>query len=235
LKVSIIITVYNYAKYIRRAIDSLLDQEFDKRNYEIIVINDGSTDETSKILEEYQHKIRVINQENVGLVKTCNRGISLAEGGYVIRLDADDSFEKDTIKLLSKALDENKDTGFAYCDYNIITNKRKKRVSLKEYNLFKMVATNIMFRKPVLEEIGGYRDFYFEEYDILIRISKKHKGIYVNRSLLNYFKHDQNMTANKTAWIRGLRQLKDNYGELSKFGDITNPVQYDFDFNADEL
>ena len=79
MKVSIIITAYNYGKYLKKAIESVLNQNFDKNNFEIILINDGSTDNTSEILEQYKNQIIIINQENKGLVESCNKDILISK------------------------------------------------------------------------------------------------------------------------------------------------------------
>ena len=86
--VSVIIPVYNSAKYIQKAIDSVLDQTYS--NYEIIVVDDGSTDETRQKLQSYQNKIRYVFQENQGSATARNTGIKLAKGDLVAFLDSDD-------------------------------------------------------------------------------------------------------------------------------------------------
>lgn len=95
-KVSIIVPVYNVENYLRKCLDSLINQTL--KNIEIICINDGSTDNSLSILEEYASKderIIVINQENAGVSSARNRGLEIATGEYIAFVDADDSVTPD--------------------------------------------------------------------------------------------------------------------------------------------
>ena len=98
-KISVIIPVYNGEKYIQRCVDSVLNQTYS--DIEIIVINDGSTDNTENILKSYSN-IVLINKENEGVSKARNTGLSLAKGDYVYFCDADDYLEKNAFEILIK-------------------------------------------------------------------------------------------------------------------------------------
>ena len=88
-KISVVMAVYNGEKYLREAIDSILNQTF--KDFEFIIVNDGSTDRTREILESFiDPRIVLIHQEHMGLTKSLNRGIALAKGKYIARQDADD-------------------------------------------------------------------------------------------------------------------------------------------------
>lgn len=107
-KVSIIIPVYNAEKYLRRCIDSILGQEY--RDYELLLVNDGSTDASGVICEEYAGKdqrIRVIHKENTGVSDTRNIAVSLARGKYLQFVDSDDWITSDATRLLVSAAEEN--------------------------------------------------------------------------------------------------------------------------------
>ena len=100
-KFSIIVPVYNVESYLAKCLDSILCQSY--KDYEIIAINDGSTDNSSKILKEYVDKydnIIVINQENQGLSQARNNGVKEAKGEYIIFADSDDFIEKDLLKKI---------------------------------------------------------------------------------------------------------------------------------------
>ena len=103
-KFSLIIPAYNVEKYIKKCLDSVLNQTYN--NYEIIIINDGSTDNTSKILESYKSnkKIKIINQENKGLSNARNTGVSNAKGDYILFIDSDDFIEKELLEILNKTI-----------------------------------------------------------------------------------------------------------------------------------
>lgn len=110
LRFSIIIPVYNTSKYLSICFDSLLDQGFD--NYEVVVINDGSTDNSEDIINQYKSKFRnfkYIKQENSGLSVSRNNGVLNAEGDYLLFLDSDDYYEKNFLKKLDKEINKDYD------------------------------------------------------------------------------------------------------------------------------
>lgn len=97
MKVSVILCVYNEEKYVRQAIESILGQSL--TDLELIIVNDGSTDSTKDIIESYRDKrIKLINQENIGLGASRNKGLRVAEGDYVTFLDGDDWFSPEALE-----------------------------------------------------------------------------------------------------------------------------------------
>ena len=104
-KFSIIVPVYNTEKYLKRCLDSIKSQSF--KDYEVIIVNDGSTDNSSDIISKYSYK--VINQENQGLSMARNNGVKASIGDYLIFLDSDDYIEKDLLKEINKSLSNNPD------------------------------------------------------------------------------------------------------------------------------
>ena len=101
-KFSIIVPVYNVEKYIEKCLESILNQTYD--NFEIIVINDGSTDNSKKILDNYKtnKKIKIINQDNQGLSIARNNGLGAASGDYILFIDSDDYIEEELLSTLNK-------------------------------------------------------------------------------------------------------------------------------------
>ena len=101
IKISVIVPVYNTEKYLERCIKSIINQSL--TDIEIIVINDGSTDNSEQILKNFACKdsrIRIINQKNAGLSITRNNGLQIASGEYISFIDSDDYIHKDMIKIL---------------------------------------------------------------------------------------------------------------------------------------
>ena len=122
LKVSVIIPTHNHGKYISRAIDSVLSQTYN--DYEIIVVDDGSTDNTKEILKPYLDRIRYFYKGQGGDASARNSGIRKAKGEYFIFLDADDLLMPKNLEIHAKILDENQDIGFVYSYYyDMIDNK----------------------------------------------------------------------------------------------------------------
>ena len=107
--VTVYITNYNYGRYIKRAIESVLNQTL--KNLELIIIDDGSTDNSKEIIETYANEkiISIIYQKNKGLNITNNVALKAAKGKYIVRLDADDFFEPTALEEMSNILEANPD------------------------------------------------------------------------------------------------------------------------------
>jgi glycosyltransferase involved in cell wall biosynthesis len=109
-KVSVVMSVYNNESYIREAVESVLNQSF--KDFEFIIINDGSTDRTREILTSYtDERIRLFDQENRGLTISLNRGLSLAKGSYIARMDGDDISDPERFAEEVRFLEQNEKIG----------------------------------------------------------------------------------------------------------------------------
>lgn len=124
LKYSFIIPIYNIENYIRKCVDSILNQEY--KNFEIILINDGSTDESLNICNNYAQidkRVKVINQSNTGVNVARIKGIEAASGKYICCVDGDDFIEKDYLSIIENyTLEDNIDI---IC-FNYYVNTSKK-------------------------------------------------------------------------------------------------------------
>lgn len=113
MKLTIVITVYNKEPYLHRIFDSVLNQQnTDDDDYEVLAVNDGSIDGSSKILEEYEHhdkRVRVLTQQNQGLSMARNNGVQEAKGDYVWFVDADDKISSKAVCLICEAITERPD------------------------------------------------------------------------------------------------------------------------------
>lgn len=117
--VSVVIPAYNLARFLRLALDSALAQDF-PGEVEVIVIDDGSTDETPAVLASYGDRIRTLRQENAGLVAATQRGLELVRGDYVALLDADDEWPRDRLYRHVAALQANPQLGLVHGDMELI-------------------------------------------------------------------------------------------------------------------
>jgi len=206
--VSLIITTYNYAQYVERAIRSALDQSLSDDQYEIIVVNDNSTDHTARILENYAHDVRVFNlEENMGLAGARNLGIKKAKGQFVVFLDADDYMHRETLRMQKIFLEENNKLDAVSVDYYLVDERGKhlEHVSSTE----KPIACGIMFRKDFLFNIGLYdEDFRArEEEDLRIRWNNKYNIYNIVLPLYRYRMHDNNLTKNSNEMGKHLEML----------------------------
>src|SRR3989344_3432817 len=120
IKASIIITCYNKERYITRAINSCLNQNFPEGQYEIIIIDDASTDKSRDAISLYRGIGEVVRIKllptNKGPAHASNVGIKMARGEYIVRVDGDDYIHKDFLQVMTEVLEWNDDIGFVYCD-----------------------------------------------------------------------------------------------------------------------
>lgn len=204
---SIIITTYNYEKYIDDCIQSCLKQEhFD--DYEIIIVNDGSTDDTENILNKYvdYSKIRIFNRSNKGIECSSNFGIKKALGKYVVRVDADDTINIDLLSVLVEKIEKN-NVSFVYSDYTIINENGEliNRMFLPVFSKQEILkrgdflATGTLYKKEILERIGLYNENYkncgLENYELIINLlNKNFEGLQVDKPLFCYRRHDKNIS-----------------------------------------
>jgi len=198
--VSLIITAHNYAQYVERAIRSALDQSLGQSEYEILVINDASTDHTQEVLENYKEEVRVFNlEQNLGLSGARNFGIQKAKGQFIIFLDADDYIHGDLLKVQKLFLEENTKLDAVSTDYYLVNERgeRIEHVCAEE----KPIACGIMFRKDFLYNIGLYDEKFRarEEEDLRIRWTESYNIYNLIVPLYRYRMHDSNLTKNTSA------------------------------------
>lgn len=202
MSTSIIITNHNYGKYLGRCIRSCLDQTMDINHYEIIVIDDASTDESKDVLDTFGKKIKTIYlNENKGVAYASNVGIIKALGIYIIRIDADDFINENTLHFMTQILIYNQDIGFVYCDHFRVDENGNKleRVNMKSLTNLLNHGAGIMFRKFNMEALGLYNSELknCEDYDLIMRYLKNFDGYHLPLPLYRYSRHDSNMTNNK--------------------------------------
>lgn len=189
-KISVIMSVYNGQKYLKEAIESILNQTF--KDFEFLIINDGSTDKTPEILEKYKRqdrRIKIINNaKNIGLTKSLNKGINIARGEYIARMDADDISLPERLEKQINFLDSHSEIGLLGAAYFEINEKGeiigKKIFPVSDQELRKRLIrfnpffhASIMIRKKILNEVGGYNEEIkrAQDYELWFRIAKKTK------------------------------------------------------------
>ena len=194
-KVSIIIPCYNHGHYIKEAIESV-ELCKDTQLYEIIIINDGSTDQfTIEILKQLANEgYHIINQTNKGLGATRNNGIKEAKGEYILPLDSDNKIRPAYIYEGVKVLDEHPDITVVYGDAEYFGEKTGIHV-VGEFNLQKMMVENhidacALYRKSVWKEVGGYDErmvMGLEDWDLWLNMAfKNYKFHYIDQVLFDY-------------------------------------------------
>lgn len=202
-----LVTVYlvnhNYGRFIRQAIDSVLKQTM--TDWELLIIDDGSTDDSREILEEFtgHPKIQIILQQNQGLNITNNIAIRAARGKYLMRLDADDYLDSHALQVMSGVLEREEDIGLVFPDYYHVdvdgeVQEVVRRHDFDKVDLFDQPAHGActMSRRVLLKEIGGYdEEFRCQDgWDIWIRFIEKYKVQNVNLPLFYYRQHGSSLT-----------------------------------------
>lgn len=183
-KVTVLMTVYNGEKFLRKAVESVLGQTFE--DFELLIINDGSTDRTAEVLHGFQDpRVRIFgNRENLGVYHSANRGLKLAQGEYVARIDADDVALPRRVEEQVAYLDTHPDVGLVasaaeIIDENGLTVSVVNDVLSPEqiyYTLFFnncIFHSSVMFRKGIALGIGGYDETLkrASDFDLWSRMS----------------------------------------------------------------
>ncbi len=220
LSISVVIPAFNSAKYLRTAIDSALNQSAPP--LEVLVINDGSTDDTEDVIREYRGSIRSIYQKNCGPAVARNRGIAEAEGDLIAFLDADDIWALEKLERQLVFAREHPEamvihTAF-YCLYRdsgkisqTTPSEHQSLISGRCYgHLFlgnRVQISSVLTYKSCLLHVGGFdehiRRASTEDYDLWLRLARHYAFGYIDIPLMYYGQHSANATNNKRVIIEG--------------------------------
>ena len=190
--ISVIVPAYNVEKYIKTCLDSLINQTYS--NFEIVVINDGSTDQTEEILRIYQSnpKFRIYSQKNGGLSAARNHGLKLANGELVCFIDSDDSVKSDYLEKLVAPFIEDVDVDITVCGYQEKFEKSSIDHVLKSQKITGHQATEDLLVKQqdfiVLAWNKLYRKSLFTNYNIEYPVGQIHED---NLTTYKLFSHSQ--------------------------------------------
>lgn len=217
--VSLIIPCFNSAQFLRDALESALAQDY--AAVEIIVVNDGSTDDFETVAARYRDNphVRVISQENSGLSAARNRGIGESHGEYLKFLDADDWLRRDAISKQIGAFETQPEIGFVYCDVQHVDAQGKP---LDDYSVAKtrrilngdilpsllaggyFTPNTVLVPRRVLDRVGRFDETLTarEDYELWMRIAcEGYTAFFVPEKLAYYRRHGSNMT-NDAAWMQ---------------------------------
>lgn len=202
MKISVIMSVYNCEKYLRESIESICNQDY--KNFEFLIVNDASTDNSEKIILEIAEKdnrIRYIkNEKNIGLTKSLNKLISMASGELIARMDADDIAVNNRFSQQVRIFRENLeiecvftnaviiDKDSKYVCNSWIPNNCEKVIKLMPYFNY-IIHPTVMFKKTLVNKIGGYNEKFIKGQDkeLWERFIKNNvKFYYLNSKLLRY-------------------------------------------------
>lgn len=237
-EVTIFMAVYNGAKYIREAINSALNQTF--KDFELLVIDDGSEDESMQIVSEYSDsRIRVLhNETNLGLFKTRNRGINEAKGRYFATLDCDDIASLDRLQIQLKYFENHPD--YMMCGGKVKYIDHRSNIVGKgfpvhddfDYLRSLMLFTNVFSNSTTMISTAVLRAFMYregfepaEDYDLFERIATQYKIGFINEFLSHYRLHENN-----TSTIKHLNKQSAEKKIIKRQLD-----RYEFDYDNEEF
>ena len=199
IKVSVIVPVYNAEQYINKCLDSLINQTL--KNIEIIVVNDGSTDKTKKIVEGYKKdnpNIILINTKNKGVASARNKGLEYATGEYIGFVDSDDYVDtnmfNDMYDFAKKNNYDSVQCNFYYTDYTSIIKANKfnmKNFNLKKYLIkFFPVIWDKIYKREILSDIWFKEGVFAEDVEFLYRLIPRIVSMgYIQQPLYYYYQH----------------------------------------------
>lgn len=235
-EISVIMPVYNGEKYLNDAIKSILNQTFN--DFEFIIINDGSTDKTLEIIQSFADpRIKLINQENKGIIHSLNKGISESRGKYIARMDADDISLPERLEKQYKFLENNPEYGIIGSTY--FTMNQDGAISgvqpvllhnedLKKELIFQTVFGHgtVMMRKNIINALGGYSNsknaLHVEDYELWVRFAQKTKMANLSDTLYIWRANPEGVSRSKEI-IQRKNAENVRLQQLKKINDISAP------------
>jgi glycosyltransferase involved in cell wall biosynthesis len=217
--VSVVIASYNMARYMALAVESALNQTY--RNVEVLVIDDGSTDDTPAVIARFSvdDRVRYISQRNRGQAAAKNRGIRAARGDYIAFLDADDYWAPERLALQVPLLMQSNKTGVVYSRLRYI-DEAGNESSISDNELFRGKVSGALFvrnfiafgtslvRRECFERMGGFDESLRMgiDYDLWLRISTEYDFDYIDRPLLYYRRWSGQMSNDTMArYLNGIQ------------------------------
>lgn len=229
-KVTVYIPSHNYGRYVEDAIASVYAQTM--RDWELIIIDDGSTDDTPRILKKYANRpnVRIVTQPKRGLTVSNNVALKMSNAEYIMRLDADDFLDENALLVMSHCLDQNPKIGLVYPDYyrvdddgELLELVRRKKIG-REAELLDLPAhgAGTMIRKSCLLKLGGYDESLpcQDGYDLWLRFLKAYKPHNVNVPLFYYRQHEGSLTTDSRKILNTRASIKRRFARDHKSGRI---------------
>lgn len=229
VKVTVYITNYNYGAFIEQAVESVLHQTM--QDFELIIIDDGSTDNSREIIERYEPdpRIQAIFQQNKGLNVTNNIALRAARGKYIVRLDADDYFHPQALEKLTAKLDADPELGLVFPDYYFVNEAGEVTEEFKRHNFDEDVSlldqaahgACTMIRTQFLRDLGGYNESFScqDGYELWVKFTAHYKVANVGEPLFYYRRHSSNLTRNETRILSTRARINELYSN-NRFGEL---------------
>lgn len=216
--VSVVMPVYNGALYLKEAIESVLNQTFG--DFEFIIVNDGSTDESAAIIQEYEKRdpriICIDRKENKKLAYSLNEGLKAAKGKYIARMDCDDICLPDRFEKQYTYLEDHPDISIVGSSFHTFSSGGSGKDIFRASNslvlAYKFISDtqfchpSVMFRKEIIPKVGYYDETEAEDFAFFSRIVKQYKGSNLSEVLLHYRESPDNRSHASRDAIRKSRE-----------------------------
>lgn len=223
-RLAIVMATYNYGHAIEHALDSAIQQTAPSDTYEVIVVDDGSTDDTQERLRRYVGRIRVVRGEHRGLGAACNAGLAAVTAPRFVRLDADDRLEPDAVAvLLTTAALQPVDTIICFDLLEVLEDGRQVYREIDEKNIYSLESISVLFPTEAVRAVGGYRSLFWEEHDLMLRLRRQCSLRRMPCAIYRYFKHSQSMTSRPDARLSGWRELAERWDRQTLLGWGSHP------------
>ncbi len=234
-KVSVVIPSYNHAAYLEQTVQSVFAQSF--TDYEVLVIDDGSSDRSMELLLSYQDRLTVLSKENGGPASAKNMGLRRAVGEYIAFLDSDDLWSPDKLELQVRYLDDHRDVGLVFGDAVAFSeNERGDHVETGRltgaghrmsfsglFNVNFIPSCTVMVRSTCIDSVGMFeesRDLLGgDDYELWLRIARRYRLGYIPRILAKYRLHGRNFLGGDVekgcaSHLAVIRKILTRYPEL---------------------
>lgn len=216
--VSVVIPTYNYGRFIAEAIGSVLEQTH--QPIEIVVVDDGSTDDTANVVVSFGDKVKYVRQENAGVCSARNRGVAESSGEFVAFLDADDIMEPTSLEKQLEKFDA-EEVGLVHCGLRLFDSETNRTIKLQLEGGEDRVADDLLLwegpgiagpgavvvRRESFNAVGGFdtRMKVGEDWDFCYRVARMYKVAFVPEALVNYRSHAGAAHRNVAEMERGMR------------------------------
>jgi glycosyltransferase involved in cell wall biosynthesis len=210
--VSVIVAAHDEERYVGRCIRSLLAQRFPREKFDIIVVDDGSTDRTPAILATFGNSVTVLrNDTNLGLPASLNRAITSTHSKFIVRVDADDYVNQSFLEVLYMFLTENPHFDAVSCDYLLVDDREE--VLQRGDAAKNPIACGIMFRTEQLIDIGLYDESFLrhEDRDLRMRFLDRYSIHHIPLPLYRYRRHEDNITNDVEMMVHHEQRLHEKH------------------------
>ena len=238
-QVSVIIPAYNGSRYIQQAVESVLHQTYG--NWELIIVDDGSTDNTRQVLQQYGEKLQYIYQDNQGVAAARNRGIALSRGKWLVFLDQDDYILPDKLTLQVACFQTQPHLGIVNSGWYFVNSEGQvigevksweniPQLTLADWVVWKPVFLGaMMFEREWLAQVGGFDTRLQQTSDVDLVLRLAHNGCraaWVRQSTVCYRQHEGNVSRNVLEQARELELVLERFFARPNLAQEVRQLEY---------